>query len=134
MKLPDRIIDYILRAKKQVTLDQLVAKSTATGFSELDVLTALEQVHKDKRVQVRNLASGVTYSPAVSKPRTTQTHLQWIKNNYPTPDSWNLDSKGNFIEPFPEIDMSWIVMSPDEIKEFKAEMSGKPMYIKKKYA
>ena len=134
MKLANRIIDYILRVKKPVTLDQLVAKSTATGFSELDVLTALEHVHKDKQIQVRNLANGVTYSPAVSKPKTTQTHLTWIKNNYPDPDPWNLDSNGNFIEPFPEIDMSWIVMSPDEIKAFRAEMSGKPLYMKKKYA
>ena len=122
MKLANRIIDYILRVKKPVTLDQLVAKSTATGFSELDVLTALEHVHKDKRVQVRNLANGVTYSPAVSKPKTTQTHITWIRQNYPPMNSTN-DGSGIDVG-----DLSWMFLKTKEERDaFKAEMSGKPV-------
>lgn len=34
--------------------------------------------------------------------------------------------------PFPEIDMSWIVLRPKEMLEFKAQMKGIPMYMMKR--
>lgn len=33
--------------------------------------------------------------------------------------------------PFPEIDMSWIVLRPSEMLEYKAQMKGMPLYMMK---
>ena len=132
MELKQRIITYIIK-NAPVTIDTIIEQATSKGYTELEVLNTLEQVHKDKRIKQTTRGNTVVYTLYTQQEPKPQTHLTWLRQNYPTPDPWNLDSEGNFIEPFPEIDMSWIVMSPDEIKEFKAEMSGKPVMYNKRY-
>ena len=132
-ELQDRIVQYVTTVNSLVSLEKLLSVAAAQGFSEGEVLAELSTINKKLKPVVRGEQVYYTVLPPKKEPKP-QTHLQWIKNNYPAPDPWNIDSEGNFIQPFPEIDMSWIVMSPDEIKEFKAEMSGKPLYMKKKYA
>ena len=132
MELKQRIISYIIK-NAPVTMDTIIEQATSKGYQEVEVLNTLELVHKDKRIQQTTRGDTVVYTLYTHKEPKALTHITWIKNNYPDPDPWNLDKNGNFIEPFPEIDMSWIVMSPDEIKAFKAEMSGKPVGYNKRY-
>lgn len=119
--LPDRIITYILK-RDSVTLAHLETVSTDKGFTLPELYTALETVHRDRRItQTSTQAGEVIYRPAIAKVSSPTPHLEWVRDNYPWPE--------DFVMPFPEIDMSWLVMSPDEAKEYKAAAKGVPTYI-----
>lgn len=123
MTLTQRLTKYIL-SHPNVTLDGLVKIATSKGFTEGEVYAALDTVHRDKRITQSTKGGEVVYRPAVAKASSPTPHLDWLRHNYPYPD--------NFIMPFPEIDYSWIVMSPDEAKEYKAAAKGMPLYMIKK--
>jgi hypothetical protein len=124
MELNQRLITYILKAAP-VTMDKLIDVATDKGYTLDEILTTLEQVHKDKRItQAANAAGVVTYKLATVKERPD--HLAWIRANYPWPD--------NFEMPFPEIDMSYLFLKTKEERDaFRAEMTGRPLYVKNKY-
>jgi hypothetical protein len=128
MELNQRLITYILKAAP-VTMDKLIDVATEKGYTLDEILTALEQVHKDKRItQTANTASVVTYKLATVKERPD--HLAYIRNNYPpmTPEN---DGSGIDVG-----DLSWMFLkSKEERDAFRAEMSGRPVYmVKSKYA
>lgn len=125
MELKDRIIKYILN-NPGVNMDTIIDVAKAKGYSQQEVLTTLDAVHKDKRITHNANASGVvTYKPATAKVTTVPTHVTWLTANYPRPE--------NFVMPWPEIDMSHLFMTRDEAKEYKAAASGRPIYIKSVY-
>ena len=120
MTLPDRIIRYILK-KQTTTLIELEGLVVSKGYTLDELFTALETVHRDKRIQhVANASGEITYKTATAKSAPSTSHLTWLNDNYPRYD---------YEMPFPEIDMSWIVLSPEEMKKFKAELSGRPAYM-----
>ena len=128
MELKQRIIAYIIK-NAPVTIDTIIAKATSKGYSELEVLNTLEQVHKDKRIKQTTRGDTVVYTLYTQKEPKPQTHLQWIRDNYPPMNSTN-DGSGIDIG-----DLSWMFLKTKEERDaFKAAMSGKPVYMKKKYA
>jgi hypothetical protein len=126
MELKQRLVAYILKAAP-VTMDKLIDVATDKGYTLDEILTALEQVHKDKRItQTANTAGVVTYKLATVKERPD--HLAYIRNNYPpmTPDN---DGSGIDVG-----DLSWMFLRTKEERDaFRAEMSGRPVYVKNKY-
>jgi len=121
MTLTERLTRYILN-HHPITLDRLTEVAISKGFTELEVLEAMEQVHKDKRISVTNLKNGVTYRPAVTKAPKPMTHLTWLRDNYPYPE--------NFEMPFPEIDMSWMFLrTKEERDEYLAAAKGVPKHM-----
>ena len=101
---------------------ELLAKAVKRGISEDEFDEVMLKVHKDRRVKKSVVKDGIKYrwSPPVVK--LPGSHLSWVKNNYPV---------NNLPEPFPEIDMSWIVLSPEEMKQYKADAKGVPIHMLK---
>lgn len=133
MELKERITAYIIKTAP-VTMDTIIEVATAKGFTQSEVLTALDKVHRDKRISYTANASGVvTYKLANAKKDPTD-HLKWLngsndqgKPNYPPMDSTN-DGSGI------DIDISHLFMTREEAKEYRAAASGRPAYmIQSKY-
>ena len=128
MELKQRVIAYIIK-NAPVTIDTIIEQATSKDYPELQVLNTLEQVHKDKRIKQTTKGGGIVYTLYTHKEPKALTHLQWIRNNYPPMDSTN-DGTGIDVG-----DLSWMFLKTKEERDaFKAEMSGKPVYMKKKYA
>jgi hypothetical protein len=105
----------------------LVRIATAKGFTLDDFYTALEVVHKDKRITQTQRGGEVYYSPYIPPPvKPPPSHLGWIKKNYPQMDSTN-DGSGI------EADYSWIVLKGEELDKYKAEAKGVTYVPKKRY-
>lgn len=127
---PEKIKSQIVKLisiDTTVTYNTLEQKAVAKGIDMNLFLQAVTLLHNDKRIK-RNVKAGeIVYEVAKTKP-TALSHTQWIKSNYPpmTPDN---DGSGI------EIDMSWLFLKTKEERDaFKAEMSGRPVYLKSKYA
>ena len=127
MELKQRIISYIIK-NAPVTIDTITAKATEQGYTELEVLTALEQVHKDKRIQQTTRGDTVVYTLYTHKEPKAPTHLTWLRDHYPPMNSTN-DGSGIDVG-----DLSWMFLKTKEERDaFKAEMSGKPVGYNKQY-
>lgn len=119
--LQDRIVTYVVTVKRPVSLEKLLSVSTAKGFSEDEVLAALQGIGKRLKSTVRQ--GEVYYSIPTAPKKRHDSHVDWLRDNYPRPST--------FVMPFPEIDMSWMFLkSKDERDAFMAEMSGRPRYTK----
>lgn len=113
MELTDRILTYVTKVNGLVSLDKLVTVSAGAGFSENEVLIAIDKLGKKLKGTVRG--NQVYYSiPPPPKPTST-SHIEWVNANYP---------RYEYDMPFPEIDMSWIVLKPEEMKKFKIDQNG----------
>jgi hypothetical protein len=125
MKLSERIIAYV-QNHYPLSMSALECIVLSKGFTLDDFYTALEVVHKDKRIVQSTRRCEVWYSPAPEPTVVkTPTHVEWLTNNYPYPD--------NFEMPFPEIGMSFLFLRTKEERDaFKAEMSGRPVYVNNK--
>lgn len=111
-----------------VTLTELESRATERGFSLSDLHAALDKVHRDKRI-VRSTSKGeIVYKPAPKRSEVVNTHVTWVKENYPWPDA-------DWQEPFPEIDLGAMFLRTKEERDaYMAEASGRPVYMtKKKY-
>jgi hypothetical protein len=128
MPLHERIIAYVSN-HYPLSMSALEGIVLSKGFTIDDFYTALEKVHKDKRIVQSTRRDEVWYSPAPEPTVVkTPTHVEWLTTHYPYPD--------NFEMPFPEINMSYLFLKTKEERDaFRAEMSGRPMYmVKSKYA
>jgi len=124
MTLPERIIRYILK-KQTTTLIELEGVVVSKGYTLDELFTALETVHRDKRIKhVANASGEITYSIAANKTKEPGSHLAWLREHYPQMDSTN-DGSGI------EADYSYLFLSPDEMKKYKAELRG-GMYNRKR--
>jgi hypothetical protein len=125
MELRDRIIAYITASQSLVSLEKLVDKGQSAGFSEGEVLATLSTIGSKLKATVRGSQVYYQIPPAV---KTPTDHLAWVRANYPpmTPET---DGSGI------DIDLSWMFLkTKEERDEFKALASGRPVYIKNKYA
>ena len=126
MLLQDRIITYILK-KQTTTLIELEGLVLDNQYTLDELFTALETVHRDKRITNTANASGeITYRVA-SKKKSATPGTDWLRDHYPKMDSTN-DGSGL------EADYSYLFLTPDELKQYKADARGVPafMYNKKR--
>jgi hypothetical protein len=129
--LTTRITEYVLK-RTGTTLSQLESVVVSKGFTIDELYTALETVHRDKRIARKVLKGEIVYAPA-PEPKAIGSHVTWCRENYPDPDPWCVDEQGNFIEAFPDIDMSFMFLkTKEERDEYKAAASGRPIYMLKK--
>lgn len=116
--------DLILTAIKKnspITYTELENRAAKRGLSldELDEL--LLKVHKDKRVKKTVKDGDIVYTWEEPKDTLVPSHILWLRDNYPRPAVFEMA--------FPEIDMSWIILSPEDMVRYKEEMKGKPAYV-----
>lgn len=100
------------------------------GFTLEQFYSALEKVHRDKRIIQTQRKDEVWYEPYVAPIAKPQPHLDWVKANYHWPGK---NGVPEFAMPFPEWDLSWIFLKPEELEKYKAELKGTDYTPKKKY-
>ena len=129
MELHERIIAYVEKhfPSSMSVLEGIVLSK---GFTLEQFYAALEKVHRDKRIIQTQRAGQVWYEPYIAPEIKPQPHLDWCKANYPWPGK---NGVPEFIMPFPDWDLSWIFLSPEELEEFKAALKGTTYTPKKKY-
>lgn len=124
------IINRIL-LDEGVSLSQLEAKATLKGVPLNDLYTALDKVHRDKRIK-RGVRGGVVYYEPAPPPKTPTDHLKWVRENYPYPSR---DGVPAFVMPWPEWDLGFMFLKTKEERDlFMVEMKGRQaVYNKKRY-
>jgi hypothetical protein len=121
--ISNRVTDYILK-RTGTTLGQLEGVVVSAGLTLDELYTALETVHRDKRITRRVIKGEIVYTPT-PEPKAPTDYLKWVREHYPYPDK--------FIMPFPEIDMSFMFLRTKEERDaYKAEASGRPIWQKNK--
>ena len=131
-----KIIERIEKSDTEVTYTSLQERAIEKGIS-LDVLDrALEKLHKFKQIKQRVKGDDIVYTviekPKPKDPFATRT---WLNENYPYPTPCGADGCTGFCkacEPFPEIDLSYIFLKPAEMKEYKAQAKGMPLFMMNK--
>jgi hypothetical protein len=132
--LSSKILDRITK-DGQVTYSQLEARAVEKNIPIALFESAMARVHKHKtllmKTSVGTADSGeITYSIKPVVISSQMSHVQWCSDNYPRP---GVDGVPPFVMPFPEIDMSHIFLSPEEMQAFKAELKGQRFIKKKAY-
>lgn len=113
-----------------VTYDELQQRALEKGI-ELGIFeNAMSRVHKKKTVLVKNVKGVLTYSIKPVVAAITPDHVTWCKTNYPYPGKNGLPE---FVMPFPEWDVSYIFLNPDELEEYKEAIRGGRVYKRKRY-
>lgn len=126
MELLERIVAYVQKhyPTSMTVLEGIVLSK---GFTQDDFYSALERVHKDKRIVQTQRGGEVYYNPYIPPPVVPPpAHLEWIKSNYPPMDSTN-DGSGI------EADYSFLFLSPEDLDKYKAEVKGVNYVPKKRY-
>lgn len=123
-----KIIAYIEK-HQPVTYGTLLERATLRGMSQDELDDILVRVHKDKRIHTTTKDNTIVYTLEKPKVAAPMPHLQWTRDNYPWPGE---NGVPDFIMPFPEIDMSWMFLKPDEMEEYRATMSGRPAWLQRK--
>ena len=102
-----------------ITLTQLEQRATKRGVPLSELYAALEKIHRDKTIKQSTKGDEViyTYVGEVTVKQEFGSHLTWVRRNYPPMDDTN-DGSGL------EADYSYLFLSPDEMKKYKAEVSG----------
>lgn len=98
------------------------------GFSQLAIMDAMELVHKDKRIAQSTHRDEIVYRPYIAPP--VKEHF---KSTVPYPYPGR-DGIPEFVMPFPEWDLSFIFLTPDELDKYKADLRGVKYIRKKRYA
>lgn len=124
-ELQDRLIKYVTACDSLVSLEKLTLVATGVGFSEDEVLQALERIGNKLKSTVR----GGTVYYQVPPPVKIKEHF---KSTVPYP--WpGRDGVPEFVMPFPEIDYSYIFLKPEELDKYKAELRGRIFIPKKRW-
>lgn len=123
-ELQDRIVKYVTSCDSLVSLEKLTLVATGVGFSEDEVLQALERIGNKLKSTVRG---GTVYYQVPPPP--IKEHF---KSTVPYP--WpGRDGVPEFVMPFPEIDYSYIFLKPEELDKYKAELRGRIFIPKKRW-
>lgn len=126
MELKDRIIAYILN-HHPITYTEVENVALGKGFSQLAVMDAMELVHKDKRITQSTRGDEIVYRPYIAPP-VKEPFKSTIPYPYP-----GRDGVPPFVMPFPEWDLSFIFLTPEEYEEYKAKAKGRTFIPKKRY-
>lgn len=123
--LAKKLIAYIQACPLPVSYEVIYKRATSKHAIPQGILdNALAIVHRSKLI-TRN-SKGLYTVKIQPLPRPAPTHMSWLRNNYP----WVKD----FIMPFPEIDMSHIFLSPEDLLKYKAQVRGVAYIPTKRYA
>ena len=111
------LIVTLIESEGTIGYDDIMTRVLAKGHAMSAFEVAMVQVHRHPRIKV---GSGLVYSVAVVKAPTVNSHVVWVREHYPWPGE-------DFIMPFPDIDMSWLVMKPEDAEAYKAALKGVPI-------
>lgn len=125
MELKERIIAYIL-SHHPITYDRLEEVAMGKGFNQLQIMQAMEAVHRDKRVVQTTTGDTIQYRPYVVPPVK-----QHFVSTVPYP---HMDDTNNAEHPiFADLDYSYLFLTPEELDKYKAEAKGRTYIPKRRY-
>jgi len=122
--LQDRILAYITKSNGLVSLEKLVSVGGSAGFSESEILAAITGLGKKLKAVARG--NDLYYQLAPEPKVQPMEHLTWIRSNYPWPGKNGIPK---FVMPWPEWDLSWIFLTPEELVEYKAQAKNVPKHM-----
>lgn len=123
-ELAVKIVAGIIK-KPGVTYQRLEEHAKSLGIPLGIFQNAMDLVHKDKTIQSKLKSGVIIYVVREdNKPTGPLAHTTWCNENYPWPK--------NFIMPWPEWNLSFIFMKPDEAEAYHAAAKGKSLFAKKK--
>ena len=128
-----KILKRIEESEGDVSYTSLQERAIEKDIS-LDVLdAALEHLHRFKKVKQRVKGDEIMYR---AKPRAVPKDpfavSTWMRENYPWPKPCGAEGCTGLCkkcEPFPEMDLSFIFLKPQEMKEYKARAKGMPLFM-----
>ncbi|UOF78895.1 hypothetical protein [Caudoviricetes sp.] len=134
--LAKKIQKRIEEAEGDVPYSELEARAVELDIS-IDMLdAALEHLQRFKKVKQRVKGNEIIYkAKPKSVPKDPFAVSTWMRENYPWPTPCGAEGCTGLCkqcEPFPEMDLSWIFLKPQEMKEFKAQMKGMPLHVMNK--
>lgn len=100
------------------TYDRLEARAVAKAIPMSTFEAAMAIVHRSKLIEQSVRYGVIQYRPAVAKPVQAPIGAAWVTANYPWPEE--------FVMPFPEIDMSFLFLSGEDLERYKCESKGRP--------
>lgn len=125
-ELSDRFIKRIV-AQHPVTYTKLEELAVSNGYTQHQVMDAMELVHKDKRITQSTRGDEMVYRPYIAPP-VKEPFKSTVPYPYP-----GRDGVPPFVMPFPEWDLSFIFLTPEEYEEYKAKAKGRTFIPKKRY-
>jgi hypothetical protein len=128
--LAEKLVLHI-DAEKTTTFDKLEARALKHGIAMSVFDRAIEKLHKLPNIKRTVKLGTVHYElQAVKAKAGPILSGEWVAANYPWPGK---NGVPEFVMPFPEMDLSYLFLKPEEAEEYKAQMKGKKMFSKKKY-
>lgn len=125
-ELATKIITRILTDQGS-TYDKLEARAVQMGIDMNTFQAAMVIVHRSKLIEQSVKYGVIQYKVAKKKHKIEPgSHIIWARENYPPYDPWCVDADGNMIMPFPEIDMSHLLLKGEELEKYKCEAKGRP--------
>lgn len=128
-ELANKIIAGILK-KPGVTYQRLEEHALKLNIPLGIFENAMNLVHKDKTIQSKLQRGVIIYVPRKEKTTGPLPHVTWCSENYPWPGK---NGVPEFVMPFPEWDLSFIFMKPDEAEAYHATIKNRKLFKKKKY-
>lgn len=114
---------------KTTTFDKLEARARQHGISMAVFDRAVEKLHKLPQIKRTMKLGTVHYELQAIKPKPGPIlSSEWMRDNYPWPGK---NGVPEFVMPFPEWDLSWIFLTPDELEEYKN--NGRQVFKRKRY-
>lgn len=120
------------------TFDKLEARALQLGVSMNIFDQAIALIHKMKSVKRVSKLGTVKYSiqELKKKVQLVKTYISLAEYEAPAriDSPWCFDESGRLIDPFPEIDVSYIFLKPEALEKYKAELKGRTFIPKSRYA
>lgn len=113
------------------TYDKLEARAVKKGISMNTFEAAMVIVHRSKLIEQSVKYGVIQYKVAEKKVEKPFSAAEWVTENYPWPGKNGIPV---FEMPFPEIDMSYLFLTPEEMDKYRAEAAGRTYIPKKRYA
>lgn len=137
-----RYVDAITLAQKMVkrideytslSYSQLQQRAQTLGIVDTLFDAAIDRLHKSKHIVKKVRGSDIIYSIKKESAPSPMSHVEWCSDNYPRYDTNCYTSSGQFIMAFPEWDLSFMFLTPEEMQKFKAEQKGMAFVRRRKY-
>jgi len=125
-------IQSYIQANPNVKYSTLEARAKGHGIESHVFESAMELVHR--RVWIKKtpcLDTDIAYTVVITVAKPPDTSWwEWCRDNYPHPGKNGVPV---FVMPFPEWDLSWLILKPEEMARYHAQMRGVAYIPRKRY-
>lgn len=114
-----------------ITYSTLEARAVEKGIDPNLFQQAMAIIHRSKLIECKTQGDEIVYTIKVVKEPVKLSGAEWVTKHYPWPGQNGIPV---FEMPFPEIDMSHLFLTGEELEKYKCEAKGRPYIPGKKKA